>query len=178
VTPAGDDVIGTQIGPEAQEYMRERSGATIIPASDQDIEAVRDLWTEYWDSIGLPPDFQGFAEERLALPGAYAPPKGRLLIALVQGKPAGTAALRPLSGPSCEAKRLYVRRRYRGRGIGRALVDRLINEARLAGYEEIYGDTLKSMKSALQLYHQIGFREVAPYSSDPTPGAIFLKLCL
>jgi carbonic anhydrase len=135
--------------------MRERSGAKIIPASDQDIEAVRDLWTEYWASLGLPPDFQNFAEERLALPGAYAPPQGRLLIALVEGKPAGTAALRPLSGRSCEAKRLYVRPEYRGRGIGRALVDRLINEARLAGYQEMYGDTLKSMRSALQMYSGI-----------------------
>jgi GNAT superfamily N-acetyltransferase len=158
--------------------MPERSGAEIILASEQDIEAVRDLWTEYWDALGLPPDFQNFAEERLTLPGAYAPPKGRLLIALVQGKPAGTAALRPLSAQSCEAKRLYVRPQYRGRGTGRTLVDRLINEARLAGYQEMYGDTLKSMESALQMYHQIGFREVAPYSSDPTPGAIFLKLAL
>jgi GNAT superfamily N-acetyltransferase len=158
--------------------VRERRGVKIIPASDQDIEAVRELWTEYWVSLGLAPDFQNFAEESLGLPGAYAPPKGRLLIALVQAKPAGTAALRPLSGQSCEAKRLYVRPRYRGRGIGRSLVDRLINEARLAGYKEMYGDTLKSMKSALQMYNQIGFREVGPYSSDPTPGAIFLKLSL
>jgi carbonic anhydrase len=99
-------------------------------------------------------------------------------MALVQGKPAGTAALRPLSERSCEGKRLYVRPQYRGRGIGRALVDRLIEEARLAGYEEMYGDTLKSMKSALRLYTQAGFREVGPYSSNPTPGAIFLKLSL
>lgn len=158
--------------------MPERSGATIIPASDPDIEAVRDLWNEYWNSLGLPPDFQNFADESLTLPGAYAPPKGRLLIALVQGKPAGTAALRPLSAQSCEAKRLYVRPQYRGRGIGRALIDRLISEARFAGYEAMYGDTLKSMKSALQLYNQVGFREVAPYSSNPTPLAVFLKLSL
>jgi carbonic anhydrase len=158
--------------------MPEPGEARIIPASDQDIEAVRDLWAEYWDSLGLPPDFQNFAEERLALPGAYAPPMGRLLIALVRGKPAGTAALRPLGAQSCEGKRLYVRPPYRGRGIGRALVDRLIDEARLAGYREMYGDTLKSMQSALQMYHQVGFCEVGPYSSSPTPGAIFLKLAL
>jgi len=158
--------------------MVEPAGAMIISASDQDVEAVRDLWTEYWDSLGLPPDFQSFAQERLALPGAYAPPKGRLLIALVQGKLAGTAALRPLRTKSCEAKRLYVRPQYRGKGIGRALIERLINEARLAGYEEMFGDTLKSMESALQMYKRLGFCNVGPYSLNPTPGAVFLKLSL
>jgi GNAT superfamily N-acetyltransferase len=159
-------------------YSEAQVQAKIVSASDRDIEAVRHLWTEYWDSLALPPDFQNFAEELLALPGRYCPPKGRLLIALVQGKPAGATALRPLSAQSCEAKRLYVRPRYRGLGIGKALLDKLIKEARFAGYEEMYGDTLESMKSALKMYRQIGFREVGPYSSNPTPGAVFLKLSL
>jgi putative acetyltransferase len=150
----------------------------IVLASGQHIEVIRDLWQEYWDSFALPADFQNFAEERRQLPGVYAPPKGRLLLALVQGEAAGTIAMRPLGQFSCEAKRLYVRPRYRGQGLGRALLDQLVKEARGAGYREMFGDTLKSMTSALQMYWQIGFSEVAPYSSSPTPDAIFLKLPL
>lgn len=150
----------------------------IIPASGDEIEAIGDLWREYWDSAGLPPDFQNFAEELRTLPGVYAPPQGRLLLALVRGAAAGTAALRPLSKHSCEAKRLYVRPQYRGKGTGKSLLCRLVKEARVAGYHEMYGDTLKSMTSALQMYREIGFSEVSPYSRNPTPGAIFLKLHL
>jgi putative acetyltransferase len=150
--------------------------AHIIVASSQEIEAIQSLWREYWDSLGLPHDFQGFSEEVKTLPGLYAPPRGRLLLAFVRGKAAGTAALRPLSMYSCEAKRLYVRPKYRGEGVGRSLLRRLVEEARTAGYQEMYGDTLKSMTAALKMYRQVGFSEVAPYSSNPTPGAIFLKL--
>ncbi len=154
------------------------SEVNIIPASGEEMDAIRNLWREYWDSLGLPPEFQNFAEEFRELPGKYAPPEGRLLLALIDGKPAGTAALRPVSTCSCEAKRLYVRPQYRGKGIGRSLLLRLVEEARAAGYREMYGDTLKSMTSALQMYSQIGFCEVAPYSSNPTPDAIFLRLSL
>jgi GNAT superfamily N-acetyltransferase len=158
--------------------MNAKEEANIILASLQEIEAVKELWTEYWESLGLPPDFQNFAEERRSLPGAYAPPKGRLLLALVQGSLAGTAALRSLRGGSCEAKRLYVRPLYRGHGIGRSLLARLVQEARAESYDEMYADTLESMESAQRLYTQMGFSIVAPYSANPTPGAIFLKLSL
>jgi GNAT superfamily N-acetyltransferase len=158
--------------------MSERTPVSISLASGQEIGTVRDLWLEYWESFALPRDLQGFAEELKTLPGLYAPPEGRLLLARIQGEPAGTAALRRLSANSCEAKRLYVRPQYRSQGIGRALLWRLTEEARAAGYEEMYGDTLKSMKSALRMYRDFGFSEVAPYSSSPTPGAIFLKLSL
>ena len=150
----------------------------IISASALEIEAIQHLWSEYWDSLGFAADFQGFEEERISLPGVYAPPKGRLLLARVQGDAAGTAALRPLGGGACEAKRLYVRPAYRGRGIGKALLAGLVAEARAEGYEEMYADTLAAMGPALRLYAEIGFLEVAPYSSDPTPGAIYLKLAL
>ncbi len=150
----------------------------IIVASREEIDTIQNLWREYWDSLGLPEDFQSFAEELRMLPGAYAFPEGRLLLARVQGDAAGTAAFRRLSTSSCEAKRLYVRPEYRGKGIGRSLLNRLVEEARMAGYREMYGDTLTSMKSALQMYRQSGFSEVAPYSPHPTPGAIFLRLSL
>ena len=156
--------------------MAQTSEVDIIVASSQEIDTIQRLWREYWDSLGLPQDFQGFSEELQTLPGLYAPARGRLLLALLRGNAAGTAALRPLSAYSCEAKRLYVRPQYRGEGVGRTLLHRLVEEARLAGYQEMYGDTLKSMTAALHMYRQAGFSEVAPYSSNPTPGAIFLKL--
>jgi putative acetyltransferase len=150
----------------------------IVLASGQQIDAIRALWREYWDSLALPADFQNFAEELATLPGAYAPPKGRLLLATIDGAPAGTAAFRPLTEQSCEAKRLYVQPGHRGLGLGRALLNRLITEARGAGYREMYGDTLTSMTSALQMYFRFGFSEVPPYSANPTPGAIFLRRSL
>ncbi len=86
--------------------------------------------------------------------------------------------MRPLNKHSCEAKRLYVRPQYRRKGIARALLDRLVTEARAAGYSEIYGDTLRTMTSALEMYKEIGFSEVGPYSQNPTLDAIFLRLSL
>ncbi len=147
-------------------------------ASSRDVDAIRTLWDEYWDSLGLPLSFQDFAGERKTLPGVYAPPGGRLLLAVCHGEPAGTVALRPLTEHACEAKRLYVRAEYRGQGVGRALLRQLVQEARTAGYREMYGDTLKSMAAALQMYSRLGFCRVGPYSSTPTPGAIFLRLSL
>jgi len=149
--------------------------AEIFAALPQHIELVQSLWREYWDLTGLPPDFQGFAEEVETLPGRYAPPAGRLLLATVDGEPAGTAAFRPLSGTGCEAKRLYVRSEFRGQGVGEALVRRILEEARAGGYREIFGDTLPSMSAALRIYQRLGFSETGPYSPNRTPGAVFLR---
>jgi putative acetyltransferase len=139
---------------------------------------VRTLWREYWEALPLPPDLQNFSTELESLPGPYVPPRGCLLLVRVEGEPVGTAAFRPLRGDACEAKRLYVRHQFRNQGLGRALLERLIEEARAAGYREIYGDTLKSMLPALAMYRQFGFAEVPPYSLDPTPGAVYLRLGL
>ncbi|HXP87333.1 MAG TPA: GNAT family N-acetyltransferase [Bryobacteraceae bacterium] len=147
-------------------------------ASDRDILAVQELWSEYWQSLGLPLDFQDFAQELRTLPGKYAPPAGRLLLVRIDGQPAGTAAFRPLRPDACEAKRLYVRPAYRRRGVAGSLLARLTEEARLSGYRNLYGDTLTNMASALDLYRGMGFVEVGPYSDDPTPGAIYLRLSL
>lgn len=158
--------------------MPERSKLRITLASSQEIGTIQILWREYWDALQLPPDFQNFDEELRTLPGVYAPPDGRLLIASIQGNPAGTAALRPLNTYACEAKRLYVCPQFRGKGVGRALLNRLLAEAREAGYQDMYADTLESMLPALQMYRQFGFSEVPPYSSNATPHAIFLRLSL
>jgi ribosomal protein S18 acetylase RimI-like enzyme len=158
--------------------MPDEGAIDIRIASADEIGPVQMLWHEYWAALKLPAGFQGFVEEAASLPGVYAQPRGRLLLASIQGEPAGTAALRPVSAGSCEAKRLYVRPEYRGKGIGQALLDRLVEEARAAGYQTIYCDTLKSMSAAQRMYRQNGFCEVAAYSSDPTPDAIYFALLL
>lgn len=152
--------------------------AILGPANDSDIAGIQELWSEYWQSLGLSPDFQNFAEELRSLPGKYAPPAGRLLLVRIDGQPAATAAFRPLSAEACEAKRLYVRPAYRRRGIAGSLLAKLAEEARRSGYHFLYGDTLETMAPALDLYRSIGFVEVGPYSDNPTPGAIYLRLSL
>jgi len=151
---------------------------TVESTSPTDITAVQELWTEYWRSLGLAPDFQDFANELRTLPGKYSPPAGRLLLLRIDGQPAGTAAFRPVGEGACEAKRLYVSPAFRRRGAAGALLTRLTEEARLSGYRDLYGDTLTSMAPALDFHRSRGFVEVGPYSDDPTPGAIYLRLRL
>ena len=139
---------------------------------------VRSLFEEYAASLDTDLCFQGFAEELAGLPGDYAPPSGRLLLALKDGQTAGCIALRPLNTGVCEMKRLYVRPAFRAHGIGRALVDRLIHEARSAGYQHLRLDTLPSMTGAQALYRRLGFREIAPYYDSPVEGTVFLELQL
>jgi len=155
-----------------------------IQAADSasDLVAVRELFEEYWRSFGFTPCFQGFADEVAALPGKYAPPRGRLALAIDgdggDGKLAGCAALRPVDSTRAEAKRLYVRPEFRGRGVGAALLEYLIEQARAAGYLELVGDTMPVMTDALALYQRRGFELTGPYSPDPTPGAVYIRLLL
>lgn len=142
------------------------------------LEQVRGLFEEYWASFGFTPCFQNFGDEVAALPGKYAPPGGRLVLALIDGEAAGCAALRQVDTERCEAKRLYVRARFRGSGTGRALLDWLIAEARRMGYREMLGDTMPVMTQALAMYERIGFETTGPYAENPTPGAVFLRLKL
>ena len=142
------------------------------------LQQARSLFEEYWASFGFTPCFQNFAEEVAALPGDYVPPDGRLALALVDGEPAGCAALRRFDSLRGEAKRLYVRPAFRGLGMGRELLQWVIAEARRAGYRELVGDTMPVMVQALTLYDRMGFERTGPYAADPTPGAIFLRLRL
>jgi ribosomal protein S18 acetylase RimI-like enzyme len=152
---------------------------TILDAvAVDDVLTVRCLFEEYAAALGIDLCFQGFAEELAGLPGGYGPPQGRLLLALQNGHTAGCVALRPLERGVCEMKRLYVRPAYRTHGIGRVLVDRIVHEARQAGYRYMRLDTLPSMAAALGLYRQLGFREIAPYYENPIEGAVFLELQL
>lgn len=144
-----------------------------------DVAAVQLLWREYWTSLALDDGFQDFGREIASLPGAYAPPRGAVLVACVDGEPVGTVALRPLPRESaCEAKRLYVRPEYRGQGIGRALLDHVLRFARDARYDAVYADTLPSLTEAIGMYEAMGFERSGPYSDSPTPGAIYLRRTL
>ena len=139
---------------------------------------VRTLMGEYWNSFGFTPCFQNFSEELAGLPGSYAPPHGRLALARLGGDIAGCVALRRLDNRRAEAKRLYVRPAFRGHGLGRALLEWVIAEARAAGYNELLGDTMPVMAEALALYRRMGFERTEPYAGQDASGAIPIRLKL
>lgn len=141
-------------------------------AGAEDLEEIRALFAEYAASLPFDLGFQGFEHELAGLPGAYAPPRGALLLA----PGAGCAALRPLAADACELKRLYVRPSARGGGLGRALTLAAIDAARGIGYGRIRLDTVPGMERAQALYERLGFVEIAPYRENPIPGARFLEL--
>jgi len=145
-----------------------------------DLAAVRHLWREYWTSMDLQDNFQGFSEELKSLPGVYGADGGALLIAESsrENAPAGTIALRRLNHSAGEIKRLYLRPAFRGRGLGRYLLEQVIERARAIGYQALYADTLPGMQDALSLYERLGFARVDAYASNPTPGAVYLRLDL
>lgn len=142
------------------------------------IARVRELFEEYWREFDFAPCFQGFADEVAALPGKYVPPHGALGLLWSGDLPAGCVALRRVDEARGEFKRLYVRPAYRGMGAGRILLDWVIGRARQAGYRELLADTMPQMASALAMYEREGFERAAPYASDPTPGAIYLRRAL
>lgn len=151
----------------------------IRPATlPQDLAEVRRLFRDYADGLGIDLSFQDFETELRELPGRYAAPRGRLLLAWRGTQPLGCVALRPLSGNDCEMKRLYVRAQARGERLGRRLAERICREAREAGYARICLDTLPTMQSAQALYRALGFRPIEPYGYNPVPGALFLALDL
>lgn len=144
-----------------------------------DLQTVRQLFLEYQAGLGIDLCFQGFDAELAELPGAYAPPAGTLLLACVDGEPAGCCAMRPLYNTdhlnACEMKRLFVRPAFRRFGLGRVLAQALMDRATEAGYSSMLLDTLDDMEAARGLYESLGFVEVPPFYFNPIPGAHYLK---
>ncbi len=151
----------------------------VTPASSpDDLATARSLFEEYAAFIGFSLCFQGFDAELATLPGRYAPPSGRLLLARVDGQVAGCVALRQIGDGICEMKRLFVRPAFHGTGCGRALATAIVDEARAAGYRAMRLDTVPQMHAAIALYESLGFRDIDPYTENPIEGARYLELRL
>lgn len=172
----------------------------IYPAqSAAEIELIRELFLEYAKSLGFSLCFQGFDQELAGLPGDYAPPDGRLLLAEYDGKAAGCGALHRVASPEYrvpsnerqtktgpereerigEMKRLYLRPEFRGKGLGRALAERILQEARGIGYTKLRLDTVEPvMQDAVAMYRRMGFREIKPYRENPMAGTLYMELDL
>jgi carbonic anhydrase len=146
--------------------------------SREDFDAARRLFREYAAWLGIDLTFQGFKEEVAALPGAYARPDGLLLLAEAGGTRIGCIGLRKIADSVGEIKRLYVMPAYRGRGIGRLLIERVIHEAPGIGYGRLRLDTIPRMEAARQLYATLGFQPIAPYYPTPVPHTEFMELVL
>jgi putative acetyltransferase len=147
--------------------------------SPAQIAQARELFLEYAQSLGFSLCFQSFDQELAGLPGDYAPPDGRLLLAEYEGQLSGCVALHKLEAGVCEMKRLYLRVQFRGKGLGRALAETVIAEARAVGYDRLRLDTVEPvMKDAVAMYRRLGFREIAPYRANPIAGALYMELKL
>jgi putative acetyltransferase len=150
---------------------------TLIRNADgaADVATARALFEEYQQSLGFSLCFQNFDQELATLPGAYAPPEGRLFLAFSGDEPAGCIALRKIGEEICEMKRLWVRPAFRGTGLGRRLVETLMADARGIGYRRIRLDTLPSMAAAQALYLALGFLDIPPYNDHPIEGTRFME---
>ena len=143
----------------------------------EQIAVIRELFLEYANSLGFSLCFQSFDQELAALPGDYAPPEGRLILATRGGRASGCAALHKIDGESCEMKRLYVRPQFRGKGLGRILAEQIISDARAIGYKRLRLDTVEPvMTAAVAMYRGLGFREIPPYRANPIEGALYMEL--
>ncbi|HVE52609.1 MAG TPA: GNAT family N-acetyltransferase [Ramlibacter sp.] len=151
----------------------------LAPPADSELDAVRTVFREYAQGLGVDLCFQNFEAELAGLPGEYAAPRGALFLARVDGEIAGCCALRPLDTAdypnAAEMKRLYVRKAFRGFGLGRQLAEAALDAARQAGYACVLLDTLDDMEAARALYEDLGFEDIPPYYHNPIAGAHYLK---
>jgi putative acetyltransferase len=150
--------------------------AQVFRLDTSDLDDVRGLLREYAASLAFDLDFQGFDRELAGLPGAYDAPHGALLGARAGGTLAGCVALRRIDDERGELKRLYVRPEERRTGLGLALAEAAIDEARRLGYRRILLDTTPGMEKAQALYERLGFVDTEPYTQNPVPGTRYLAL--
>jgi ribosomal protein S18 acetylase RimI-like enzyme len=158
---------------------RDKSGPGFTEAAEPaDFAEARELFQEYADQLNIDLCFQGFDAELDQLTSMYAPPSGCLILAQGEAGPIGCGAIRRFHDDACEMKRLYLRPRARGTGVGRALAELLVSRAKALGYARMYLDTLVDMRAARKLYSSLGFRETAPYYDNPLPGVVYMELDL
>lgn len=151
----------------------------ILPARfPDDLDTIHRLFTEYATELGIDLEFQDFAAELRSLPGDYAPPRGCLLLASLDGDTVGVVAMRPLDGDVCEMKRMVIVPQARRQGIGRRLGEAVLTAARDAGYRTMRLDTLARLEPARDLYTSMGFFEIPPYRFNPHDDAVFMELAL
>ena len=154
----------------------------ITPRTSAQLDATRQIFAEYANQLGIDLCFQNFEAELASLPGAYGSPRGALLLALVDGEIAGCCAMHALDTVdypnAAEMKRLYVRKAFRRFGLGRQLVEAMLDLARVVGYQSVLLDTLDDMESARALYADLGFSDIPPYYHNPIAGAHYLKVDL
>ncbi|MGL5313321.1 MAG: GNAT family N-acetyltransferase [Peptostreptococcaceae bacterium] len=142
------------------------------------LDEVKELFLEYADLINIDLSFYDFQKEFNELPRKYLESEGILIIALVDNKTAGCIGLRPISDNICEIKKLFVRDEFRGLGVGKELINRIIEEGNRLGYEIMRLDTLPNMEYAQELYKQFGFYTIEPYTYNPIRGTKFMELNL
>jgi ribosomal protein S18 acetylase RimI-like enzyme len=151
----------------------------IIEANtEQDILTARALFKEYTDSLGVDLTFQNYEQEVARLETIYGPPAGSLLLARYNGLFVGCVGLKKLDDLTCEMKRLYIKPETRGKGLGKALCEKIIKRGKELGYKRMRLDTLPSMTAAQVLYMKFGFREIEPYYDNPIPGTRYMELGL
>ena len=156
-----------------------RDVAVTEASSVADIDDLRTLFIEYQRWLGQDLTFQNFSAELATLPGDYAPPLGRMLLARhIGGTAVAGVAMKPLSAGICEMKRLFVRRPWRGTGLGRTLAEAIVDAGRAAGYGRMRLDTFSRLSAATELYRSLGFREIAPYYENPLDGVIYMEKAL
>lgn len=146
--------------------------------SPEEIDIAKVLFQEYASSLDFCLCFQHFNEELKEIQTIYSPPHGCLFLAFFDNQPAGCVALRKLEDDICEMKRMYVKPKFRSKGIGRALTEKIIEKAKSAGYKKMRLDTVSTMKEAISLYRSLGFKEIQPYTHNPIKGALFLEINL
>ncbi len=152
------------------EYVRVEAG--------DNLKKIKKLFREYEEFLGFELCFQDFENELKNLPGKYAPPEGRLIMARVDGDIAGCVALKKIAEGICEMKRLYVRPEFRGQKLGRKLAEYIISEAMEIGYDKMRLDTLQRLKPALELYRSLGFHEISAYVHNPLEDVVYMEKVL
>lgn len=146
-----------------------------INPPEEKLPDIKKLFIEYANTLGFDLSFQDFDKEISSLIEIYSPPYGALIIAKMEEKPIGCVALRKINENICEMKRLYVKLKFRGRGIGKILVFYVLKEAKRIGYKFIRLDTVPKMREAIALYKSFGFYEIEAYRYNPVKGAKFME---